>query len=103
MEFQFIRERKSTREKKQADCSTAEAQKKVLVWDEFSEVFEEISGLPLDRIVEFSIDIILGTAPISKAPYQMEPTELAILKKQMQEYSDKGLIRFTPPWGGPVL
>jgi len=34
----------------------------------------------------------------------MEPTVLEILKKQLQEYSDKGLIRqSTPPWGVPVL
>ena len=34
----------------------------------------------------------------------MTPTELTILKKQLQEYSDKGLIRpSTSPWGVPVL
>ena len=34
----------------------------------------------------------------------MTPTKLAILKKQLQEYLDKGLIRLnTSPWGAPVL
>ena len=34
----------------------------------------------------------------------MAPTELEILKKRLQEYSDKGLIRpSTSPWGAPVL
>ena len=56
-------------------------------------MFEEISGLPPDKAVEFSIDTITGTVPISKAPYRMVSTELEILKKQLQEYSDKGLIR----------
>jgi len=34
----------------------------------------------------------------------MAPTELEILKKQLQKYSDKGLIRpSTSPWRAPVL
>jgi len=34
----------------------------------------------------------------------MAPTELQILKKQLQESSDKGLIRpSTSPWGAPGL
>ena len=34
----------------------------------------------------------------------MAPTELEILKKQLQEYSDKGLIRPSiSPWRAPVL
>ena len=54
--------------------------------------------------MEFSIDIILGATPISKAPYRMAPTELSILKEQLQEYSSKGLIRpSTSPWGAPML
>jgi len=54
--------------------------------------------------MEFSIDIIPGATPISKAPYRMAPTEFAILKEQLQEYSSKGLIRAsTSPWGAPVL
>ena len=67
--------------------------KRVSVWNEFLDVFEEISGLPPDRVVEFCIDIILGATPISKALYWMAPTKLTILKEQLQEYSSKGLIR----------
>jgi len=74
--FQFIGERKSLRKEDQLDCVTAEEKKTVSVWNEFLDVFEEISGLPPDRAVEFSIDIIPGATPISKAPYQMAPTEL---------------------------
>ena len=73
------------------------------VWNEFLNVFEEIS-LPPDRVVEFSVDLIPGATPISKAPYRMAPTKLAILKEQLLEYSSKGLIRpSTSPWGAPVL
>jgi len=86
-EFQFFGERKSLRKKDQLDCATAEDKKKtVSVWNEFLNVFEKISGLPPDRVVEFFIDLIPGATPISKAPYRMAPTELAILKEQLLEY-----------------
>jgi len=67
----------------QLECANAEVKKGIPVWNEFPGVFEEILRLPPDRVVEFSIDIIPGTVPISKAPYRMTPTELEILKKQL--------------------
>nr|CAD1829299.1 unnamed protein product [Ananas comosus var. bracteatus] len=43
---------------------------------EFPDVFPaELPGLPPDREIEFVIDLIPGTAPISKAPYRMAPAE----------------------------
>ena len=56
-------------------------------------MFEGIKGLPPDRLLEFTTDILPGTSPISEASYRMAPTELAILKEQLKDYSDKGLIR----------
>jgi hypothetical protein len=38
---------------------------------------EELPGMPLEREVEFYIDLIPGTTPIAKRPYCMAPTELA--------------------------
>lgn len=72
---------------------------------EYPEVFpDEISGLPPEREVEFSIDLVPGTTPISKAPYRMSPSELAELKKQLEELLEKGFIRpSVSPWGSPVL
>ena len=36
---------------------------------EFLDVFlEDLPGIPIDRENEFSIDLLLGTSPISKAP-----------------------------------
>ena len=65
---------------------------------------KEISRLPPNRAIEFSIDIIPATTPISKDLYRMTLTELEILKKQLQEYLDKGLIRPSiSPWGALVL
>ena len=44
---------------------------------EFSNVFpEDLPGIPVDREIEFSFDVILEISPISKAPYQMAPTKL---------------------------
>ncbi|XP_074266796.1 uncharacterized protein LOC141590083 [Silene latifolia] len=41
---------------------------------EFSDVFpEEISGIPPYREVEFTIELVPGSTPISKAPYRMAP------------------------------
>jgi len=38
-----------------------------------------------DRDLEFIIDLIPGTAPIAKRPYQMAANELEELKKQLRE------------------
>ncbi|GKE99369.1 hypothetical protein Tco_0022720 [Tanacetum coccineum] len=43
----------------------------ILVVREFLEVFpEDLPGLPLVRQVEFPIDLILGIAPIARAPFR---------------------------------
>jgi hypothetical protein len=53
---------------------------------EFPDVFPgDLLGLPPDRDVEFKIELILGTAPISKRPYRMSLNELAELKTQLRE------------------
>ena len=60
-----------------------------IVW-EFPDVFlEDLHGLPSDHEVEFSIDLLLGTTPISKAPYRMASTKLKELKEQLDELLDK--------------
>jgi hypothetical protein len=51
---------------------------------EFPDVFlEDLSGLPLERDVEFVIELKPGTAPISRRSYRMPPNELAELKTQL--------------------
>ena len=65
---------------------------------------EDLHRLPFDHKVEFSIDLLLGTAPISKAPYRMASTKLKELKEQLEELLDKGFIHPSAfPWGAPVL
>ena len=54
---------------------------------------KDISGLPPDREVKFTIDVLPRTASISKAPYWMAPVEIKELKIQLQELLDKGIVR----------
>jgi ribulose bisphosphate carboxylase small subunit len=42
--------------------------------------------------VEFGIECVLDTNPISKAPYRMASSKLKELKEQLQELLDKGFI-----------
>ncbi|XP_071933110.1 uncharacterized protein [Coffea arabica] len=77
----------------------------VLVVREFSDVFpEELTTLPPEKEVEFKIDLVPGTAPISKTPYRMAPAELKELKIQLQDLLEKGFVKESDsPWGAPVL
>ena len=60
---------------------------------EFLDVFpDDIAGLPPEREVEFTIDLLPGTEPISIPPYRMAPAELRELKAQLEELLSKGFI-----------
>ncbi|WVZ81719.1 hypothetical protein U9M48_029063 [Paspalum notatum var. saurae] len=87
------------------NATEAQLIKKIPVVFEFPDVFpEELPRLPPDRNVEFAIELVPGTAPVSKRPYRMSPDELKELKTQLQEYIDKGFIRpSSSPWGCPAL
>jgi hypothetical protein len=71
----------------------------------YPDVFpDDLPGMPLDRDIEFIIELQSGTAPISKRPYRMPPNELAEIKIQLQDLLDKGYIRpSASPWGCPAL
>ncbi|GJV43377.1 putative reverse transcriptase domain-containing protein [Tanacetum coccineum] len=79
--------------------------KDVPIVRDFPEVFpEDLPGLPPTRPVEFQIDLILGAAPVARAPYRLAPSKMKELSEQLQELSDKGFIRpSSSPWGAPVL
>jgi hypothetical protein len=72
---------------------------------EYPDVFpEELPGMPPDRDIEFSIELLPGTVPISKTPYRMEVKDLVELKKQIEELLAKGFIRpCSSPWGALVV
>jgi hypothetical protein len=77
----------------------------IRIVSEFLDVFpEELPGIPPKRKVEFVIDLIPGTSPISKRAYRVSGPELVELKKQIDELLEKGYIRpSTSPWAVPVL
>ena len=77
----------------------------ILVIREFLDVFlEELPGVPHEREVDLSIEVVQGMTPISRSPYCMAPTKLKKLKTRLHELLDKGFIRpSVSPWGAPVL
>ena len=64
----------------------------ILIVREFPDVFpDDISGLPPDREIEFVIELIPGTEPISIPPYRMAPAELKELKGTIGGIAKQGL------------
>jgi len=63
-------------------CMEVKSLEGVPVVNEYPDVFpDELPGMPSDRDIEFSIDLVPGTSPIAKRPYRMTAPELAKLKK----------------------
>jgi hypothetical protein len=60
--------------------------------------------MPSNREIEFSINLLPGTAHISKRPYRMDVKDLSELKKQIEELLAKGFIYPSlSPWGAPSI
>jgi hypothetical protein len=57
---------------------------------ELKDVFQEVPGLPPRRDIDFSINLMPGVAPVSKAPYRMSTPELKELQLQLEEILKKG-------------
>jgi hypothetical protein len=54
----------------------------IRVVQKYPNVFlKELPGMPPDRDIEFIIDLLPGTPPISMRPYRMPVNELVELKK----------------------
>ncbi|GJU92840.1 putative reverse transcriptase domain-containing protein [Tanacetum coccineum] len=72
---------------------------------DFPEVFpDDLLGLPLEREIEFRIDLIPGASPVVRSPYRLAPSEMLELSNQLKELQEKGFIRPShSPWGAPVL
>ncbi|WVZ85147.1 hypothetical protein U9M48_032098 [Paspalum notatum var. saurae] len=87
------------------NATEAQLIKKIPVVSDFLDVFpKELPGLPPDRDIEFAIELVPSTAPVSKRPYRMAPNEPKELKTQLQEQLDKGFIRpSSSPWSCPAL
>jgi len=65
----------------ESDISPSDIQ----IVNEYLDVFpSDITSLPPEREVEFSIDLIVGVETVSIAPYRMSPLELKELKSQLE-------------------
>lgn len=61
---------------------------------DFLEVFpDDISDVPPERGVEFSIDLVPNIKPISMEPYKVSASELRELKKQLEDLLEKKFVR----------
>nr|GFA16040.1 putative reverse transcriptase domain-containing protein [Tanacetum cinerariifolium] len=91
--------------KQAKDKSKEKRLEDVPVVQDFLEVFpEDLPGIPPTRQVEFQIDLVLGTAPVVRAPYRLAPSEMKELSDQLIELADKGFIRPSfLPWEARVL
>jgi hypothetical protein len=83
----------------------ADSLETIKVVSEFPDVFpKDLPGMSPEQKVEFAIELLPGTAPISKRAYRVSGPELIELKKQIDEMSEKGYIRpSTSPWAATVL
>ncbi|XP_070018334.1 uncharacterized protein [Nicotiana sylvestris] len=77
----------------------------VPVMNEFPNVFlVELPGIPPDREIDFGIDVMPDTQPISIPPYRMASDKLKKLKEQLKDLLEKGLIwPSVSPWDTPVF
>lgn len=64
----------------------------------------DISDLPPDRKVEFTIDLVPSTRLISMELYRMYALDLSELEKQLEDLLEKKFIRpSVSPWGTLML
>ncbi|KAH0633476.1 hypothetical protein KY284_036262 [Solanum tuberosum] len=77
----------------------------VPVVNEFPKVFpDDLPDIPPKWEIDFGIDLLPDTQPISIPPYRMAPAELNELNEQLKDLLDKGFIQPSiSPWGALVL
>ena len=89
----------------QVNSLSGVVQEEVPVVKDYPDVFpEELPGMPPDRPIEFLIELLPGTGPISKGPYRMPANDLEEIKRQIEELLEKRLhsTKFITV-GSPVL
>nr|GEW24880.1 putative reverse transcriptase domain-containing protein [Tanacetum cinerariifolium] len=80
--------------KENKDKSKEKRLEDVLTVRDFPEVFpEDLPRLPLIRQVKFQINLVPSAAPVARALYRLAPSKMKELSTQLQELSDKGIIR----------
>ncbi|WMV29988.1 hypothetical protein MTR67_023373 [Solanum verrucosum] len=64
----------------------------------------KIAAFQILQEIDFGIDILPNTQPISIPPYRMAPVEMKEFKDQLKDMLDNGFIRSSISlWGAPVL
>lgn len=85
------------------DSSSSELDSVPVVRD-FSDVFEEVNGLPPKREIDFRIYLTDNDKPVAFSPRHITPRERKELSKQVHELLEKGFIRRSiSEWGAPVV
>ena len=76
----------------------------VPVVSEFPKVFpNDLPGIPHEWEINFGIDVLPDTNPISVPMYWMSPAELKEFKAQLKDLLEKSFIRPSiSPWGAPI-
>ena len=71
---------------------------------QYPDVFEEVTGLPPHREIEFRIDLVKDARPIVMPLRRMAPREQRELGVQVSNLLKKGFIRRSvSEWGAPVV
>ncbi|WMV29843.1 hypothetical protein MTR67_023228 [Solanum verrucosum] len=85
--------------------SDQEGSPNVVTVKEYPKVFpDDLPGIPPEQEIEFGIDLMMDTLPISIPPYRMASAKLKELKTQLKELLYKGFIQQSiSSWGAPVL
>jgi hypothetical protein len=72
----------------------------IRVVQEYPDIFpKDLPGMPPDHDIEFIIELLPETPPISKRPYRMLVNELVELKKQIANYNQKNSFILVHPLG----
>ena len=70
---------------------------------EYSDVFEP-PGMPAERDTVHRIELKPGSVPPYKRQYRVSAAELAEVRRQLDEYLEKGWIRLScSPYGAPIV
>jgi hypothetical protein len=68
---------------------------------DFPQVF--IRKLGLTTLVEYDIQLT-DTVPVRSSPYRLSPPKMTVLRRQIQEMLDKGIIRYSvSPYSSPIF
>ena len=70
----------------------------------FSDVFEPLSGIPPERPVDHTIELVPDAVPVARPQYRLSEPELAEVKRQVTALLANGMIRpSTSPFAAPIL